>query len=442
MSGLRLPRDRARAATAPAVALLASLGLVLAGCGAQAPRVGDGALPVSDPAQVPVTAGAEDDPTEPGPGVDAVARPNPEPGPLGDRPDPPDQDSADLRFERVGRLTGEMTPKSVVASGAGLVVAQNMIYTHTVSAFSSDGQLQATIDDTVVPADFGYDEWTEEVEGGPVEAAFSRDGSQLWVSNYSTYGPGFTKPGDDVCDPSTDIDPSFVYRIDTATLEIAEVVLVGAVPKYLEVTPDGEHLLVANWCSWDVSVVATAGGRGGAELVTTVDLDGRYPRGLAISPDSRTAYVAIMGGSDIALLDIPAAVAGAGEEAVGWFRDIGAGPRHLNLSPDGSTLYATLNKAGEVAKIDTATGEVLGTVRTGSQPRSSALSDDGTALFVVNYESDTVSRVRTSDLEVLETVAVDHHPIGITYDALTRRIWVAAYGGSLTVFDDAAPADG
>lgn len=408
--------------------------LLLSACaGGQA--LGDGALPVSDPALVRVTVEAQDGTAA------AAARAGLEPGPLAPRPDPPDAPSADLRFEKVGRLTGEMTPKSVVASGTGLVVAQNMIYTHTVSAFSSDGQLLKTIDDAVVPSDFGYEHWTEEVEGGPVEAAFSRDGSQLWVSNYSMYGPGFGMPGDDVCDPGSGIDTSFVYRIDTSSLEIAEIVEVGAVPKFVEVTPDGKYVLVTNWCSWDLSVIDTGGGDGGAEVVATVGL-GRYPRGIAVSPDSTTAYVAIMGGAEIAVLDLGKAVAGDGKGSVRWFSDVGAGPRHLNLSPDGATLFATLNKAGKVTKIDAATGQVLGSVSTGSQPRSSVLSSDGTALFVVNYESDTVSRVRTSDLEVLETVAVDHHPIGIAYDAGTRRIWVAAYGGSLTVFDDAAPAGG
>ncbi len=404
--------------------------LLLTACAAGAP-LGDGALPISDPALVPVRDGT----------AAVAARPDPEPGPLGPRPDPPDDPSAELRFEKVGRLTGGMTPKSVVASGTGLVVAQNMIYSHTVSAFASDGQPLGTIDDEVVPADFGYEEWTEPVEGGPVEAAFSRDGSQLWVSNYSMYGPGFGKPGDDVCDPDMGIDTSFVYRIDTTSLEIVEIVEVGAVPKFVEVTPDGKYLLVTNWCSWDVSVIDTSGGDGGATVVATVGL-GRYPRGIAVSPDSTTAYVAIMGGAEIAVLDLAEAVGGEGKGSVEWFRDVGAGPRHLNLSPDGATLFATLNRAGKVTKIDTATGKVLGSVATGSEPRSAVLSSDGTALFVVNYESDTVSRVRTSDLEVLETVAVDHHPIGITYDAGTRRIWVAAYGGSLTVFDDALPAGG
>jgi hypothetical protein len=34
------------------------------------------------------------------------------------------------RLVRAGRITGDISPKSVVASGTGLVFAQNMIYRH------------------------------------------------------------------------------------------------------------------------------------------------------------------------------------------------------------------------------------------------------------------------------------------------------------------------
>jgi YVTN family beta-propeller protein len=417
--------DRRRLSRA-LVVLAAAVGLAACGTQDDPVAVGDGAVPVAEQTTPAETSAPAAPAPEPEPPVL-------EPGPLPDRGELSDVPSEDRRFTKVDELTGELTPKSVVASGTGLVVAQNMIYTHTVSAFNSNGLLLETIDDAIVPSDFGYEEWTEEVDGGPVEAAFSKDGSQLWVSNYSMYGPGFGNPGDDDCTPQTGVDTSFLYRIDTEGLDIVEAVEVGAVPKYLEVTPDGAHVLVTNWCTWDLSVVATNGGE--ATEVARVPI-GRYPRGIAISPDSTTAYVAVMGGSEIAVVDIAAAAAGAGEDSLTWFEDIGRGPRHLNLTPDGSTLFATLNKDGEVVKIDAATGEVLGSVATGSQPRSAALSADGTALFVVNYESDTVSRVRTSDLEVLESVPVDHHPIGITYDALTQRIWVASYGGTIAVFDD------
>jgi YVTN family beta-propeller protein len=344
--------------------------------------------------------------------------------------------SDERSFERVDRITGALTPKSVVASGDGLVVAQNMVYTHTVSVFSSDGELLETIDDTVTPADYGYEKWDAPVHGGPVEAAFSPDRKWLWVSNYSMTGPGFGPEGSDQCTPGDGTDDSFLYRIDTQTLQIQDIALVGAVPKYVEVTPDGHYVLVTNWCTWDMSVVDTRAD-GGPREVARVPI-GRYPRGIVVSPDSRTAYVAVMGKSHLAVVDLEAAVAGAGEDAITRTIPVGRAPRHINASPDGRTLYVTVDHVGTVAKVDAASGEVLGEVRTGQNPRSSALSPDGTALFVVNYSSDTVSRVRTSDMTVLETIDVDHHPIGITYDADADRVWVASYGGSLTVLADQA----
>jgi YVTN family beta-propeller protein len=64
------------------------------------------------------------------------------------------------------------------------------------------------------------------------------------------------------------------------------------------------------------------------------------------------------------------------------------------------------------------------------------LSDDGASLYVVNYQSDSISKVRTDTMEVVETVKVDHHPIGITYDPATKRVWVANYSGTIMVFQD------
>ena len=111
------------------------------------------------------------------------------------------------------------------------------------------------------------------------------------------------------------------------------------------------------------------------------------------------------------------------------------------LSPDGQHLYATLNKEGRVAKIDVESGEVLAKVATGQQPRSMDISADGTALYVVNYESDNVTKLATADMSELQTVPAGHHPIGISYDPSTGRVWVANYSGSIDVWDEVqAPA--
>jgi YVTN family beta-propeller protein len=320
-------------------------------------------------------------------------------------------------------LGGEISPKSVASSGTGVVFAQNMMYRHSVTVYDSRTlALRATIADSVRLADFGYERYRGASQGAPVEAAFSPDGRYAYVSNYSMYGEGFGPEGDDACTPSSGYDRSFVYRISLETLEIDDVYRVGSVPKGVAVTPDGRRVLVANWCTWDLSVISTEAGR----EVRRIPM-GEYPRGIAVSPRGDAAYVALMGERNIVRVDLGT-----------WKTSrtpIGAGPRALAIDEAGRTLYATLNAEGRVAKLNLRTGRVK-RVSTGATPRSLAIADDGKAIYVVNYESGTVSKVRTFDLNVLQTVSACPHPIGITYDSPTRRVWVACYGGSILVYDD------
>ena len=151
---------------------------------------------------------------------------------------------------------------------------------------------------------------------------------------------------------------------------------------------------------------------------------------IVVSPDSKTAYVALMGSGRVVSVDIA-------NKTVAPFSQPGSGPRHLVNSPDGAFIYVTLNNDGTVAKVDRATGNVVATVRTASEPRSMTISSDGKAIYVVNYGSASMSKIRTSDMSVLQTVATDASPIGITYEPTKKQVWVACYGGSLIVFDDA-----
>ncbi len=319
-------------------------------------------------------------------------------------------------------VTGDISPKSVVASGRGLVFAQNMMYRHTITVYDRNGDLQKTIPDTVNLTDFGIPGHPTPVRGAPVEAAFTPDGTHAYVSNYSMYGEGFGPEGSDQCPASNNYDESFLYRIDTTKLAIDAVVPVGKVPKYVAVSPDGRYVLATNWCSYDVSVVDTTTNR----EVKRIPL-GPYPRGIAISPDSRTAYIAVMGTHNIARLDLTTF-------AVSWIYNVGAGPRHLVLSPDGASLYVTLNAEGKVAKLDPVNGVVQQKIATGSEPRSMTISTDGQSLYVVNYESSSVSKLAASDLHLVQTVQTGYHPIGITYDRTTGAVWVANYGGSIQIF--------
>jgi YVTN family beta-propeller protein len=331
-------------------------------------------------------------------------------------------DRSRLRLRKI--FGGDISPKSVAASGTGYVTAQNMMYRHSVTVYDARRlKLVETIPDAVRLSRLGYPEYPGISRGAPVEAAFSSDGRYAYVTNYSMYGAGFGPEGSDTCSPSSGYERSFLYRIDMDALRIDRAYRVGSVPKVVAVTPDDRYVLVSNWCSYDLSVVSTRLRR----EVKRIPI-GAYPRGIAIAPSGRAAYVAVMGGNELVRVDLRRWTT----STVG----IGAGPRAVEFHPSGRYVFASLNAEGRVAKLDLRTRAVRAKVYTGSAPRSLALAEDGRALYVVNYESGTVSKLRTSDMKELQTVGACYHPIGITYDRTTRRVWVACYTGTIRVYDD------
>jgi YVTN family beta-propeller protein len=189
----------------------------------------------------------------------------------------------------------------------------------------------------------------------------------------------------------------------------------------VKVTPDNKYILVSNWCSYTVTVISVET----QKTVKSIKI-GRYPRGVSISSDSKFAYVAEMGGNRIHRINLE-------DFSVGYI-PIGSNPRAIELSPDNSKLYATLNISGKVIAWDLATNKAIKTVATGKSARSLAISSDGSALFVVNFRSGTLSKVRTSDMKVIQNIKVCAEPIGVTYDSVNSRTWVACYGGSIKVF--------
>jgi YVTN family beta-propeller protein len=341
---------------------------------------------------------------------------------------PPGPPSDQRQLTLLKTIGGHISPKSVAATDTGLVFAQNMMYTHTDTVYDSSGKLVKTIPDTVDMSKFGIQGHPGITHGAPVEAAVTPDAKYAYVSNYSMYGSGFGPEGSDTCTPSSaeaaGNTDSYVYRISTSSLSIDQVIKVGLVPKFLTVTPDGKYVLVANWCSFDLSVINVAQGREVARLPM-----GAYPRGLAVSPNSKMAYVAVMGSDIVTKVDLTTL------KPAGSF-NVGPNPRHLVISPDGRYLYASLNASGEVAKLDVATEEVVATQHTGTEARSLAISADGRSLYVVNYASNTVTKLRASDLSVLQDFSTGEHPIGITYDASTGNVWVAVYSGQIMVLAD------
>jgi len=330
--------------------------------------------------------------------------------------------SAQKKIALVKTINGAIAPKSVEASNSGLVSAHNMMYRHSVTLYNAQTmELEATIPDSVRLSDFGYSKYSGTYKGSPVEGAFSPDGNYLYFTNYAMYGKGFNREGTDTCSPASNYDKSFLSRVNLSTNKIDAVYSVGSVPKVVKVSPDNKYILVSNWCSYTVTIISVES----QKVVKTIKI-GRYPRGIAITSDSKYAFVAEMGGNRIHQINL--------EDFSVNYIPIGSNPRAIVLSPDDSKLYATLNISGKVIAWDLLAKKAIKRVATGKSARSLAISKDGSALYVVNFRSGTLSVVGTESMKVLQNVKVCNEPIGVTYDQLESKVWVACYGGSIKVF--------
>ncbi len=334
------------------------------------------------------------------------------------------QQGEDLKLLKV--ITGNIRPKSIVHTGRGRFFAQNMVYRHSITVYNRNQTLIKTIDDRVRLSDFMELGYTGSHQGGPVEACFSPDGKYAYVSNYQMTGQGFELPGGDNCDPADNYDHSYVYRVDVNRLVIDQVIAVGSVPKFLAASPDGRLVLVANWCGGSLSVIDTKLGQETARIAL-----GRYPRGSAIDSKSRFANLALMGEDRVAVINLASS-----DYSISWIEDLGQTPRHLCLGPADRFLYLSLSRPGKVLKYDLVKETLVAEVETGREARSMVLTPQGRFLYVVNYRDHTLTKLATDHLRVIQTVDTRPKPIGVTFDAQTRQVWVACYSGSIMVFQD------
>lgn len=332
--------------------------------------------------------------------------------------------SPEPKMKLIKTINGSISPKSVRSSGDGVVSAHNMMYRHSVTVYDAKNfELLHTVADSVSLQKYGYSKSASLFKGAPVEGTFSPDGKFLYVSNYAMYGPGYNKEGHDTCSPASGYDKSFVYRINRSNYEIDAIYPVGSVPKVVEATLDNKYVLVANWCSYTVSVISVEA----QKVVQTIKI-GRYPRGIAISNDSKRAYVAEMGGNRIHVINL--------EDFTVSYIPIGSNPRAIVLSPDNTKMYVTMNLSGKVASWDLVANKAGKSVKTGEAARSLAISSDGSTIFVVNFKSNTMSKVQTNDMKVLETIRACAEPIGVTYDVPTGNTWVACYKGQIKIYSN------
>jgi PQQ-dependent catabolism-associated beta-propeller protein len=155
--------------------------------------------------------------------------------------------------------------------------------------------------------------------------------------------------------------------------------------------PSGELAYVTNEDSQELSVIDTRTD----SVVATIPV-GTRPRGVRVSRDGKTVYVALSGS-----------------------------PRCPPTMPDEECekLAADKSKDG-IAVVDVATRKVSRVLPGGSDPETFDISEDGSTLFVSNEDANTASIVDISSGKVRSTVSVGREPEGVRLEPGGAVVWV------------------
>jgi serine/threonine-protein kinase len=249
------------------------------------------------------------------------------------------------------------------------------------------------------------------IPGAPESIAVAPDGSYLYVTASEGRSPGL------------------VEVIDSASNKVAATIPVNGAPEGVAITPDGRWAYLAARSLSDtpggtISVIDTA-----SNTVSSTIPVGSNPQGLAISPDGRRVYVTNSGtyswtgrgsyelqGSTVSVID-------TSSNTVDATIPCGSNPKGVGITPNNRSAYIAESgpidiPGGAVSEIDTATNTVTSRVMVGEYPQFLAITPDGRRAYVSNSgpygaAGSTVSVINTDTNTVIETISVGSKPQGL-----------------------------
>jgi YVTN family beta-propeller protein len=226
-------------------------------------------------------------------------------------------------------------------------------------------------------------------------------------------------------EPAADAEPS----VNTAALA--------------EPAPRG-RLYVTNEISGDLSVIDVESER----LISTIPL-GKRPRGVRVSPDRSTLYVALSGS--------PIAPPGVDEESlppadkkadgIGVF-DIksgkllrvipgGSDPEQLAISLDGRWLFVANEDVGQTSVIDASDGKVVATIPVGGEPEGVDMRPDGKVVYVTSEEDSEIFVIDAVEPKLITKFAVGPRPRSTGFLPDSSRAYIGSENGSSVAVIDA-----
>ncbi len=191
----------------------------------------------------------------------------------------------------------------------------------------------------------------------------------------------------------------------------------SAAPAPAAAPPAAGRLFVTNETSGDITVVDVAA----AKTIATIPV-GKRPRGIRLSPDGTTLYVALSGspiappGVDESTLP-PAdkkadgiGVVSVREQRLLRVIKAGSDPEQTAVSKDGSRLFVANEDTGELTVVAIDDSRVLATFKVGDEPEGVDLRPDGQVVYVTSEDDSQVTAIDAVALKPLATVKVGRRP--------------------------------
>lgn len=224
---------------------------------------------------------------------------------------------------------------------------------------------------------------------------------------------------------------------------IALLALSSLAPACKKTAHSGARMFVSNEDGNSISVVDAQT----QAVVATIPV-GKRPRGMRVSPDGRTLYVALSGspkggpGVDESKLPPPdrsadgIGVVDLASQKLVRTLPSGADPEAFDVSPDGKTLYVSNEDTGQASIVDVATGTVRKTIGVGREPEGVAVRPDGAFVYVTSEASNEIDVIDAARGEVVARIPTQARPRGVVFSRDGKRAYVTTeVGATVHVID-------
>lgn len=183
------------------------------------------------------------------------------------------------------------------------------------------------------------------------------------------------------------------------------------------------RLFVTNEKSNSVSVIDSRTGT----LETTLEL-GERPRGIGLSPDHKTLYVALSGDDAIGVVDV------ASLKILDKLK-AGDDPETFAVHPNGN-LYLSNEDDAKASVLNPATNEIIEEIRVGLEPEGVAVSPDGSIVLVTSESTNMVHVIDTAAHKVVANILVAARPRGLAFSHDGVRAYVSSeIGNEIAIID-------